>query len=315
MGKMDDLTRALGGNVAESMGVGRRAPTAAAGSAPAAVPERMKGVNRTRGAVDIPTDRIDRDPDQPREVFDEGSLARLAESLKARGQLQPIRARWDEGRGVYVIIAGERRWRAARMAGLATVSAVLVEGEIPPAELLALQLVENCLREDLRPVEQARAYRALIDRHGWSIRQLAAELALDHTAVSRALSLLDLPGPVQARVEQGEIPAWTAYEIVKAETPEAQAELAERVVAEGLTRAETVAAVKRAAGGAAKGRAKGKGATKARKVTTTTLRTAAGPRVTVEFRKGLDDALTLVALEDAASQIRARLDAGDQAAA
>src|SRR5262245_50640657 len=238
MSKLDELRRTAGENVRDSAGAEHGGPSAPSGSG--SPPERWRGVERSRDMAMIPVAKIGRDPDQPRQEFNEEELARLAESLRIRGQLQPIRVRWDEGRGVYVIIAGERRWRAARMAGLATVSAVVVEGEIPPAELLALQLVENCLRDDLRPVEQARAYRALIDRHGWSIRQLADELALDHTAVSRALSLLELPEPVQAHVEQGDIPAWTAYEIAKVDTLEAQAELAARVVTEGLSRAETV---------------------------------------------------------------------------
>jgi ParB family chromosome partitioning protein len=313
MGKLDELTRAFGGNVAESMGVGRQAVPATAGTSPAGIPERMKGVNRTRNAVDIPTEKIDRDPGQPREVFDEESLARLASSLKTRGQLQPIRVRWDEGRGVYVIIAGERRWRAARMAGLTAVSAIIVEGEIPPAELLALQLVENCLREDLRPVEQARAYRALLEQHSWSIRQLAAELSLDHTAISRALSLLELPEPVQSHVERGEIPTWTAYEIVKAGDSEAQVDLATRVIKEGLSRAETAEAVRQTSGRGTKGKSRGTG--KAKKVTSRVFRTNSGPRITIELKRGLTPALTLAAVAEVLSCLKAEAGDEEQAAA
>jgi ParB family transcriptional regulator, chromosome partitioning protein len=266
----------------------------------------MKGVSRTKNAVDIPTSKVDRDPEQPREVFDDESLARLAESLKIRGQLQSIRVRWDEGRGVYVIIAGERRWRAAKMAGLAIISAVIVEGEIDAPELLALQLVENCLREDLRPIEQARAYRTLIEQHGWSIRHLAAELALDHTAVSRALSLLELPESVQSEVEQGRIPTWTAYEIVKAEGIDAQAELAARVVAEGLSRAETVEAVRER-----KPKAKGRGGlSKVRKETSRSMRASTGVKVTVERAKGLDDDLIRATLAELLAQLDAKVGVG-----
>ena len=168
MGKLDDLTRALGGNVAESMGAGRNAGLARGAAASSGIPERMKGVNRTKNAVEIPTGKIERDPDQPREVFEDGALARLAESLKTRGQLQAIRVRWDEERGIYVVIAGERRWRAAKMANIATISAVVVEGEMSAPELLALQLVENCLREDLA---SGRAGEGLpnLDRAAWLV--------------------------------------------------------------------------------------------------------------------------------------------------
>jgi ParB family chromosome partitioning protein len=238
-------------------------------------------------------EKLHRDPNQPREEFDAEALGRLAESIRTRGQLQPIRVRWDEGRGGYVIIAGERRWRAAKMAGLATMSAVVVEGEIPPGELLAIQLVENCLREDLRPVEQARAYRALIDQNGWSIRQLASELALDHSAVAKTLKLLDLPAPVQEMVEAGELPTWTAFEVAKA-PPEVQEEIGRKAVAEGLTASETADVVRAT-------RPKGKGRD-TRKVTARVFR-CGRYKVTVECPRGVDDAGVLAALSEAVGRM------------
>ena len=134
MGKLDELMRSGGTNMAESIGkdVGR-----GPGSPPLATsstPTRWQGVTKSKGAVEVPVEKLHGDPNQPREEFDEAALGRLAESIRTRGQLQPIRVRWDEGRGAYVIIAGERRWRAARMAGLATISAVVVDGEMSPAE-------------------------------------------------------------------------------------------------------------------------------------------------------------------------------------
>jgi ParB family chromosome partitioning protein len=199
-----------------------------------------------------------------------------------------------------VIIAGERRWRAAARAGLKTMTCVIHDGPIAPAELLTLQLVENMLREDLKPIEQARAFRTLMDLNGWTLRQLAAELAIDHSGVVRALALLELPTDVQAHVERGDLPPATAYEVSKLEDPAAQAELAARVVAERLSRAETVKAVHRAPG-----RAKGKGKPKPRKVTSQTFRTSAGPRVSVEFGRGLSPELTRAAL----AEVLGRLDA------
>jgi ParB family chromosome partitioning protein len=308
MGKLDDLLRTGAANIDESMGLGVVRGPGTPSAVPSAAPARWQGVTKSRGAVEIPVEKLHRDPNQPREEFDEPALARLAESIRTRGQLQPIRVRWDEGRGAYVIIAGERRWRAAGMAGLATVSAVVVEGELPPAELLAVQLVENCLREDLRPVEQARAYRALLDQNGWSIRQLASELALDHSAVAKTLKLLELPGSVQVFVESGELPTWTAFEVAKAETPQLQEELARRAVAERLTATETAEAVRRSTG------RKGKGREAGRKPTSRVFREAEG-KVTVELRKGAGDEAIVALLSKALDQAKARLNAAGQAAA
>jgi ParB family chromosome partitioning protein len=249
MGKLDEI-RQFRENIVESMGASR--PRAAVNQSDAVIPpptpassrDRLDGLARSKNAAEIPLDRIEPDPDQPREEFDEESLQRLAESLKTKGQLQPIRVRWDEGRMVYVIICGERRWRAAKLAGLATITAMIVDGPIDPAELLAFQLIENCLRDDLRPIEQARALKQLMDRNGWSTRQLARELALSQSHVVRALTLLELPIEVQEQVEQGALPASTAAEIAKLDNPTDQAEVAARVVGEKLTRDQVVDAVK-----------------------------------------------------------------------
>lgn len=300
MGKLENMMRGVGANVGESMGEGRaggmvsRAPAAPFGG----VPARLQGVAKVPGAAEIPVEKIQADADQPREEFDEESLERLAESLKTRGQLQPIRVRWDEGRGAYVILCGERRWRAAAKAGIRTMTCVVQEGAITPGELLTLQLVENLMREDLRPLEQAKAFRGLMGFNGWSIRQLARELAIDHSGVIRALALLDLPASIQDQVEAGSLPPATAYEVSKIVDPAAQSDLAARVVTEGLSRAETVEVVRRAPGRKAK--AKGK----ARKLTSRVFRTPAG-RVTVDNARGLTPELMRLALDAA----RAALDA------
>jgi ParB family chromosome partitioning protein len=236
MSKLDELRRTAGQNVKDSAGAARvDEPVAITGGG---VPERWRGVERSRDMALIPIAKIDRDPNQPRQEFDDEELGRLAESLKIRGQLQPIRVRWDESRGVYVIIAGERRWRAARIASLDRLACVIHEGELTAEERLAMQLVENALRTDLKPVEQARAYRRLIDTKGYSTRELAAELHIAQTSVVRALSLLDLPVDVQARVEGGELAATVAAELTKLSDPSLQVKVAQAVVAEGLTRTE-----------------------------------------------------------------------------
>jgi ParB family chromosome partitioning protein len=237
MSKLEELRRTAGQNVKDSAGADRVSPggsPAPAGGAPA----RWQGVERGRDMAMIPVERIDRDPDQPRQEFDEEELTRLAESLRLRGQLQPIRVAWSEGKGAYVILAGERRWRAARMAGLEKLACVIHEGALTAEEKLAMQLVENALRADLKPVEQARAYRRLMDARGYSTRDLAAELHIAQTSVVRALALLDLSAEVQARVEGGELPSTVAAELARIPDAAIQAEVAQAVVAEGLTRTE-----------------------------------------------------------------------------
>jgi ParB family chromosome partitioning protein len=236
MSKLDELRRSAGQNVRDSAGADRAEVPAAAAATGA--PDRWRGVERSRDMALVPVAKIDRDPDQPRQEFDEEELSRLADSLRIRGQLQPIRVRWDEGRGMYVILAGERRWRAARMAGIDKLACVIHEGELTDHERLAMQLVENALRTDLKPVEQARAYRRLMDAKGYTTRELAAELHIAQTSVVRALALLELPDNVQARVEGGALAATVAAELTKLEDPAVQEEVAEAVVAEGLTRTE-----------------------------------------------------------------------------
>jgi ParB family chromosome partitioning protein len=292
MGKLDQILQATGANIDESMGAGRkRVMHGATPPLAARVPDRLQGISRSRDAAEIPIEKIDRDPDQPREEFDPEGLAQLAESLRSRGQLQPIRVRWDEGRGVYVIVCGERRWRAARMAGLVTLSCIIVEKPLDAAERLAVQLVENALREDLRPIEQARAYRALMDLKGWSGNQLARELAIHQASVARALALLD-PETVQEQVEQGALSPATAYEVSKVADVSQQQALAERVVAEKLSRDDVAREVRKAP-------KRVKATSKARKVTTWTRRTPAGCKVTVERGRGLDEPAIIEALEEA----------------
>jgi ParB family chromosome partitioning protein len=246
MGKLDQLIKAGGSNVAESMGSrGTSGPPPGMDPALARrMPARLEGVVRDKDAARIGIDRIVPDPRQPREEFDEESLRRLADSLRQRGQLQPIRVRWDEAQGQYVILIGERRWRAAQMAGMTSLSCIIVEGEISDAERLSIQLVENALRDDLRPIEQARAYQTLMASHGWSGNQLAKELHIAQASVAKALALLDLPEPVQEHVDRGELAASVAYEVSKLPDDEQRLELAKAAVAEKLTRSEVAEAVK-----------------------------------------------------------------------
>jgi ParB family chromosome partitioning protein len=306
MNKRDELMKGLG-NMRESMGDFEGVVRGAPAVGPRLMPAHLVGVVRSKDVSQIAIDRIDRDPGQPREDFEQEGLERLAQSLRQRGLLQPLRVRWDVTQERYVIICGERRWRAAKIAGLESLACVIVEGDLTNQERLAIQLVENALREDLKPIEQARAYKTLMESQGWSARQLAAELSIHHGQVVRAMSLLELPEVIQEKVEQGTLAPATAYEISKVDDEHLQEELAARVVQEGLSREETIEEV-RAASPRRPGKGKGRGASRGNKkpVTIRTFR-AAGCKVTVENRKGVDAELAIAALRETIAQLESQL--------
>lgn len=242
------LKATLGANIGESIDNTRRTGvlggTGAGGPAPEAPANRYAGLNRVKGALELPVDRIAPDPDQPRQEFDQESLERLAKSLKERGQIQPIRVRWAPELDKWLIIAGERRWRAARIAGLSKLDAVEASAALSGPDVLVEQLVENCLRDDLKPVEQARAFKTLMAAQGWSQQQLAETLRVSESQVTRALALLDLPESVRGRVDSGALPATVAYEVSKLPDPAEQLAVVDQVLSEGLTRSEVVEVVR-----------------------------------------------------------------------
>jgi ParB family chromosome partitioning protein len=245
MGKIEELRKSGMAFAAESMGAGLATPEARViPVVQPAMPARLQGLVRVKNVATIPVEKIQPDPDQPRQAFDESGLDRLAASLKARGQIQPIAVVWDDLSGSYRIVVGERRWRAALRAGLTTLTALIYDQAPAPDERFALQLVENALREDLSPLEQARAYQKLMTTRGWSTRDLARELSIDNSSVTRALALLDLPDPVQQHVERGDLSPSVAYEVHKLEDQADQVEVAARIVSEGLTRGDAIEAVK-----------------------------------------------------------------------
>jgi ParB family chromosome partitioning protein len=261
MRKVDNLLSRLGANISESTGSrSPAAPVSVPGSgALSAESEKYKGAVRPRNTLALPLDQIIPDPNQPRKEFDPEALAELAESLKTRGQLQPCRIRWSAEASKWVIVVGERRYRAAIMAGLPTL--LCVESSTPqtPEEILEDQLVENCVREDLSAPDQAAAFRKLMDLRGWSYRQLGAALNLSAGQISRVIDLLDLPESVQDQVRSGELAATTASELSKAGDPEIQVQLAQQAVAEGWSRSEAREKVQEATK-----RPRGKGASSAK---------------------------------------------------
>ena len=206
------------------------APSPMAGESP------EDGRTRDRQAGHMEIDRIIPDPDQPRKFFSEESLEQLAQSLKTTGQLQPIRVRWSKQHAKWVIISGERRYRAAFLAGFKTIACQFVDQALTESEIRQESLIENLLREDLRPIEAANGYRQLMELNGWTIQQVADALNISKGTVSKALALLKLPEDIQAQVEEGQIAPTAAYEVSRVEGEGAQRELARRVVDEGLKR-------------------------------------------------------------------------------
>lgn len=182
--------------------------------------------------------------DQPRKQFDRESLETLADSIATYGVLQPIIVRENEAMpGTYEIIAGERRWRASKMAGLSEIPAVVFDGD----ELRAAQvaLIENIQREDLNPVEEAFAYGALIEKYGLTQDQVAKQVGRSRSAVANTLRLLDLPDEVLDMLKSGDLSAGHARALLGLDSEETMIELAGRIVAKEMSVREVEAAVKR----------------------------------------------------------------------
>ena len=176
-----------------------------------------KDIGRTpvRGFGEVELEQVEVDPSQPRIEFDEAEIARLADSIRQKGQLQPIRVRWNAPKSKWMIIAGERRFRATEAAGLKTIQCYFHEDAISESEILEQQLIENLLREDLKPMEEARAFASLMELNGWNGKQVAELLSLSPSRVSRGLALLDLPAEMQRQIEAGDLRKTAAYELSK----------------------------------------------------------------------------------------------------
>ena len=213
------------------MGVRTGPPTSLAKKANAKDAERRPG--RNYGSV--PIEQVIPDPSQPRTEFNEDALQELSASFASKGQLQPIRVRWLENEGKWTIIAGERRWRAAQMAGLATIDCYFHDGGLTPSEILEEQIIENLQRRSLQPLEEARSFQALIKMNMWKKKEVASALGIHPAKVSRALKLLKLPADIQSKIASGELPARTAYEISKLENETQQRAMLSAVSTEGLT--------------------------------------------------------------------------------
>ena len=201
---------------------------------------------RTFGQVEV--DRVIPDGRQPRNEFDKDEIERLAASIRIHGQLHPIRVRWEQTEQKWVIISGERRWRATKAAGLALIDCYFHDEDVTQSEVLEQQLVENLLRRDLKPMEEARAFAELMNLNNWTGKRVAEALRVSSSRVSRALALLDLPTEVQERIEDGTIPKTSAYEISKVQNDNSRRELAEEAASGKLAHGKTVRAVRQRRG-------------------------------------------------------------------
>src|SRR6185369_3011206 len=192
--------------------------------------------------MEIDVDLIEPNPEQPRTRFDDAHLEDLARSIRANGVVQPIVVRKRNGR--YQIIAGERRWRATQRAGLRKIPAVVKD--IPDDKLLELALVENIQRQELNAIEEANAYRKLIDYVGLTQEMVADRVGKDRTLIATSIRLLKLPNDVQKLIIEGSLSAGHGRALLMTDDPKVQRAVARSAVDIGLSVRETEKAVKRA---------------------------------------------------------------------
>ena len=194
-------------------------------------------------AVTLPIDEIEPNRDQPRKTFDETALAELADSIRAHGVLQPLLVR-PSADGSYRLVAGERRYRAARMAGLTEVPVTV--REMTDEEESVFALIENLQREDLNAIEEAEGLKQLIDTYGLTQEQAAARVGKSRTAVTNALRLLNLPQPVAALVKDGKISMGHARALLSVADEAELSRIADLIVQSGISVRETERLCKRA---------------------------------------------------------------------
>ena len=193
------------------------------------------------GSLYLPISMVESCSSQPRKSFDEASLAELAESIREHGIIQPLTVR-KLATGYYQIIAGERRWRAARIAGLQEVPAIVIEADDRKAAELAM--IENLQREDLNPMEEAAGFQALIENYHMTQEEAAQRVGKSRSAVTNALRLLGLTPAVRKLVEEGKLSAGHARALLPLEREEVMLKAAQTVLEQQLSVRQTEALVK-----------------------------------------------------------------------
>ena len=184
------------------------------------------------GYLKLPIYKVEPNPDQPRHDFDEEELQALADSIEEHGIIQPLTVR-ELKNGYYQIIAGERRWRAARIANLQEVPVVVIEADDKKA--MELALIENLQRQDLNPVEEAMGYRTLMQEHGLTQEDAAKRVGKSRPAVANALRLLNLSPDVLEKVRDGSLSAGHARAVLSLKSEKKQMEASQKIIALGLS--------------------------------------------------------------------------------
>lgn len=194
------------------------------------------------GSLSLPISQVQPGLNQPRKRFDEEALADLADSIRVHGIIQPLTVR-RLASGYYQIIAGERRWRAAKLAGLTEVPAVVIEAD--DRKVMELGLIENLQREDLNPIEEANGYKVLMKDFGMTQEEVSQRVGKSRSSVANATRLLDLPDAVCQLLEEGKLSSGHARALLSAPSSAQQRNLALRIIEEGLSVRQTEQAVKR----------------------------------------------------------------------
>lgn len=240
-----DALEQFSSNLDESMGV-RRASEFRQLSPSVATKDVGRRPLRNIGSIDI--NMVLPDPDQPRAEFADDGIEHLAQSIRDRGQFSPIRVRWSNEHEKWVIVSGERRWRATMQAGLKMIDCHFHHGDLGQSEIVEQQLIENCLRQDLQPIEEATAFAKLMHLNHWNAKQLSEALRISPTRISRSLALFKLPRDLKEQVASGQLPSRTAYELSKLQNADTRRELAQEFVASRPTHEHALRAIRQRRG-------------------------------------------------------------------
>ena len=204
--------------------------------------ENVAAKSTVDGPQTLRVSEIEPKPDQPRKYFDEEALQQLADSISKHGLLQPIIVRESAG-GFYQIIAGERRWRASKLAGLLEVPVIIMEADALKAAEIAI--IENIQREDLNPYEEASAYRSLMTQYDLTQEQVAEKVGKSRSAVANTMRLLDLPGEVLEMLKTGDISSGHARALLALKNKDAVVDIAKKILTHSLNVRDTEGLVKK----------------------------------------------------------------------
>ena len=230
--KQIKLVEELGQNMAESTGALQNEDRFA-GSKPSEIK-----------VVELLVEQIVEDDSQPRKSMDPESLQELANNIKSHGIQSPIKVRWSDWHQKWMIVFGHRRFRASKLADMETIPATIANDEWDENTIRVMQLIENCQREDLPPIELADAIEALVRLTGWSNRQVGQELSLSHVSVARFRELTKLPDDIKSRVNSGEIAQAVASQIAKIKGHAKQSKIGNEIATGRLNRTQALQKIK-----------------------------------------------------------------------